>query len=101
MVSDEEQVKARANDPVVLPLFEELGKLLGKDASEPMRIATAKGFPNAGLLVTYLKKRITEEKKKQAAAQAATTAAITTTATQVSSATTEKPAVHAGENLMG
>jgi len=57
-------VKERANHEAVIPLFQELGKLLGKNPVEAIRIATARNFSDVGKLTNYLKGKIAEEKKK-------------------------------------
>lgn len=66
-VSDEEVIRARANDPLVLPLFEELAALRGKPNTEEARFNTAKMVPSVQTLVEWLKRAIAADKKKQAA----------------------------------
>lgn len=66
-LSDEEVVRARANDPLVVPLFEELAALRGKPNTEEARINTAKMVPNVQTLVDWLKKTIAADKKKRTA----------------------------------
>lgn len=65
--SGEDAVLARANDPVIAPLFAEIALLLDKENSEANRISTAKQFPDTQRLHDYLKKRIKDMKKAQAA----------------------------------
>ena len=74
--SDEEYIRERANDPLVMPLFDELAALLGKPNSEEARYNTAKQEPSVPMLVDKLKGWIFATKKKNAATQAATQAAL-------------------------
>lgn len=69
--NDEEIIRARANDPLVLPLFEELAALLNMPNSEAKRIATAKQCPDVQKLMDRLKALLAAKKKEKAQAQAA------------------------------
>lgn len=64
----EDPVKVRANDPILQPLFKELGDLMvpKKDPTEELRIATARNFASVGELATYLKNQIKKAKAGQA-----------------------------------
>ena len=63
--SDEEQLKLKAMDPVLTPYFDELGRLLGKEPTEKIRMATMREIPTVEAGVLYLKNKIKEQKKKQ------------------------------------
>lgn len=69
--TDDDAVKARANDPIIVPFFEEYGKLMGREATEAVRIATMKNIPTVEQGVTYLKNKIAEAKKNAKKAQPA------------------------------
>jgi hypothetical protein len=69
-LSDEEIIRARANDPRVLPLFEEIAKLMGRDNTEQARYTTAKPRKSVDDLVNYLSVRLKDIKKKAAEAGA-------------------------------
>lgn len=72
--SNEEALKARANDPSVAKYFAEIAQLLGKENSEELRMKTAERYSLADL-ITYLQGRIKEEKKKVQSANKQATAA--------------------------
>jgi hypothetical protein len=65
-MSQEDPVKLRANDPAVLPLFVELGALMGKEPTEDLRMATVQNFPSVPEVVKYLKNKIKAAKAGQA-----------------------------------
>jgi hypothetical protein len=53
-------VLTRANDPILQPLFQELGALVGKEPTEELRYATVKNFASVKEVATYLKGKIKE-----------------------------------------
>lgn len=59
-------IATRANDPSILPYFEEYAKLLGREATEQVRIATMRNIATVAEGITYLKNKIKETKKQQA-----------------------------------
>ena len=65
-LSQEDPIRLRANDPAVLPLFVELGALMGKDPTEELRMATVQNFPSVPEVVKYLKNKIKTAKAGQA-----------------------------------
>lgn len=67
--ADEDALKERANHVALLPLFDELSKLVGVENTELNRIKTARAIKSVDELVIYLKKKITEVKAKVKANQ--------------------------------
>jgi len=65
-VNDDEEIKKIANHVAVMPLFDEIAQLLGKENTESARVATARNSPGVDRLMSYLKVKITELKKKKA-----------------------------------
>jgi hypothetical protein len=66
-LSDDDYVRERANNPVVMPLFDELAKLLGRPNSEEARMNTARSCSSVQVLSDRLKGYIAATRKKQAA----------------------------------
>ena len=62
---DEDALYARANDPVVVALFDELAVLRGRQNTEEARLNTAKMVGSVQDMVDWLKKTIAADKKKQ------------------------------------
>lgn len=63
----------RANDPTIIPLFNKLGELLGREATEQVRISTMMNIPSVKQGIEYLKGKIKEAEKAKAAKPAAQT----------------------------
>ena len=60
----QDDLSKRANDPAIVPLFEEYGRLIGREATPEVRMATMKNIPSVEAGITYLKNKIKEVKKK-------------------------------------
>lgn len=76
--SNEDAVRARANDPSVAKYFAEIATLLGKENSEELRMKTAERYSLPDL-VQYLQGRIKDVKKtKQGVAKPTAAAKVTT-----------------------
>lgn len=71
--NEDEELKKRANDPAIMPLFVEYGQLIGREATEQIRMATMKNLATVQEGVTYLKNKIKEAKKAKPAAKPAET----------------------------
>lgn len=67
---DEAELLAKANDPAILPYFEEYGKLIDKEPTEKIRMATMKQIATVADGIEYLKKRIKEAKKTKGSSTA-------------------------------
>lgn len=94
--SEDEKYQQLANDPVLLPMFEEIATLMGKENTENNRIATVRKTGSVQRTVDYLKARIGEIKRAKKAttpAPASTedkSSAIDTTAKTVESTAPQK-----------
>jgi len=67
---DEEALRAKAMDPALTPFFEEYGSLIGKEATEKIRIATMRSLATVEEGIKYLKTKIKEVKKAKGTAPA-------------------------------
>lgn len=94
--SEDAKYQQLANDPVLLPMFDEIAALMGKENTENNRIATVRKTGSVQRTVDYLKARIGEIKRAKKAttpAPASTedkSSAIDTTAKTVESTAPQK-----------
>ena len=63
-IADEDALIAKAMDPILTPYFNEYGSIIGKEATDKIRIATMRNIPTVADGVVYLKNKIKEAKKK-------------------------------------